>query len=67
MTKRTLKTAEPIIVPKPTSEPDAKTPMKEVNSSGAEPPAAMKVAPAVVRGRVKIWGCRKVGGERVSE
>jgi len=41
-----LNTAEPRIVPIPTSESDKKTPMKEVASSGAEEPAAMKVAPA---------------------
>ena len=46
MTKRTLKTALPTMVPIPTSETAMKTPMTEVNSSGAEPPAAMKVAPA---------------------
>ena len=46
MTKRMLKTAEPTMVPMPTSENEMKTPMTEVNSSGAEPPAAMNVAPA---------------------
>ena len=46
MTKRTLKTAEPTMVPKPMSDLDTKTPITEVKSSGAEPPAAMKVAPA---------------------
>ena len=45
MTKRTLKTAEPTIVPKPTAD-CVNVPMSEVKSSGAEPPAAMKVAPA---------------------
>ena len=46
MTKRTLKTAEPTMVPMPTSFCAMKTPRIEVESSGAEPPAAMKVAPA---------------------
>ena len=46
MTKRTLKTALPTMVPIPTSETAMKTPMTEVKSSGADPPAAMKVAPA---------------------
>ena len=46
MTKRTLKTAEPTMVPKPTSDLERKTPMMEVMSSGAEPPAAIHVAPA---------------------
>ena len=34
------------MVPKPTSEKEMKTPMNEVASSGAEPPAAIHVAPA---------------------
>eukprot|EP00968_Pinguiococcus_pyrenoidosus_P018671 scaffold1954_cov268-Pinguiococcus_pyrenoidosus.AAC.108 len=42
ITKRTLKTAEPTIAPKPTSFCATKTPMTLVASSGAEPPAAMK-------------------------
>ncbi len=46
MTKRTLKTAEPTMVPMPTSENETKTPRTEVASSGAEPPAAIHVAPA---------------------
>ena len=46
MTKRTLKTAEPTMVPMPTSLTAMNTPMMEVNSSGAEPPAAINVAPA---------------------
>lgn len=46
MTKRILKTAEPTMVPMPTLLCEMKTPMMEVKSSGAEPPAAMKVAPA---------------------
>uniref|UniRef100_A0A182JFK3 Uncharacterized protein n=1 Tax=Anopheles atroparvus TaxID=41427 RepID=A0A182JFK3_ANOAO len=41
-----LKTAEPTIVPMPTSLNDTNTPMMLVNSSGALPPAAMNVAPA---------------------
>ena len=45
MTKSTLKTALPTIVPMPTSEP-LNVPMRLVASSGAEPPAAMSVAPA---------------------
>ena len=42
MTKSTLKTAEPTMVPTPTSLCTAKTPMSEVKSSGADEPAAMK-------------------------
>ena len=38
MTKRTLKTAEPTIVPMPTSLLVTNTPMMEMKSSGAEPP-----------------------------
>lgn len=34
------------MVPMPTLLCEMKTPMTEVKSSGAEPPAAMKVAPA---------------------
>ena len=40
-----LNTAEPTMVPTPTSLSKA-TPAMEVNSSGAEEPAAMNVAPA---------------------
>ena len=43
--KRTLNTADPTIVPKPTSL-SLKVPIIDVKSSGAEPPAAMRVAPA---------------------
>ena len=46
MTKRTLKTADPTIVLKPTAPSDKKVPMKEVANSGAEPPPAISVAPA---------------------
>ena len=46
ITNRMLKTAEPTIVPIPTSLTAMKTPMMDVNNSGADPPAAMKVAPA---------------------
>ena len=47
ITKRTLKTAEPTMVPKPTAlEGTLKVPMNDVASSGADPPAAMRVAPA---------------------
>ena len=38
MTKRTLNTAEPTMVPNPTALP-VKVPTNEVKSSGAEPPA----------------------------
>jgi hypothetical protein len=41
MTKSTLNTALPTMVPKPTSEGGTeKVPMSEVKSSGADPPAA---------------------------
>lgn len=46
ITNRMLKTAEPTMVPMPTSSYEMNTPMMLVNSSGADPPAAMKVAPA---------------------
>lgn len=46
ITNKMLKTAEPTMVPIPTSFWAMKTPMTEVNNSGADPPAAMKVAPA---------------------
>lgn len=46
MTNSTLKTADPTMVPNPT-ELCANVPMNEVNSSGAEPPAAISVAPAI--------------------
>lgn len=46
ITKRMLNTAEPTMVPIPTLLWEIKTPMREVKSSGAEPPAAMNVAPA---------------------
>jgi hypothetical protein len=42
---RTLNTAEPTMVPKPTAD-SVKQPMNDVKSSGADPPAAMNVAPA---------------------
>lgn len=41
-----LKTADPTIVPIPTSPCAIKTPIMDINNSGAELPAAMKVAPA---------------------
>ena len=44
MTKRTLNTADPTMVPNPTDE-SLKVPMRDVASSGADPPAAMRVAP----------------------
>lgn len=46
MTKSMLKTADPTMVPVPTSPLAMKTPRRAVKSSGAEDPAAMKVAPA---------------------
>ena len=39
MTNNTLKTAEPTMVPNPTSLSERNVPMREVVSSGAEPPA----------------------------
>ena len=45
ITNNTLNTADPTIVPKPTELP-VKVPINEVANSGAEPPAAIKVAPA---------------------
>ena len=44
-----LNTAEPTIVPIPISEP-AKTPITEVNNSGADVPIAKNVAPAMSLG-----------------
>jgi len=46
ITKSTLNTAEPTIVPKPTLDLATKVPMNAVANSGAEPPAAWKVAAA---------------------
>src|SRR5690606_3339454 len=46
MTKRMLNTAEPTIVPVPTSPLATNTPKMAVNSSGALEPAAINVAPA---------------------
>ena len=46
ITNKMLNTAEPTMVPIPTSLLAINTPMTEVNNSGAEPPAAIKVAPA---------------------
>ena len=45
MTKSTLKTALPTMVPKPTVD-RLNVPTNDVASSGADPPAAMSVAPA---------------------
>ena len=45
MTKSTLKTALPTMVPKPTAD-RLNVPTNDVASSGADPPAAMSVAPA---------------------
>ena len=48
ITKSTLNTAEPTIVPKPTPVGSGlKVSINDVNNSGAEPPAAMSVAPAM--------------------
>ncbi|RMZ95276.1 hypothetical protein BpHYR1_016869 [Brachionus plicatilis] len=44
--KSTLKTAEPTIVPTPTSLLAISTPTREVKSSGELLPAAINVAPA---------------------
>ena len=57
MTNRILKTAEPTMVPIPTSFLAMKTPMTEVKSSGAEPPAAIKVAPAT-SGLTPSWNTK---------
>ena len=46
MIQHRLNTADPTIVPTPTSFLTAKTPIREVKSSGADEPAAMNVAPA---------------------
>ena len=46
ITNRMLKTAEPTIVPIPTSLWAMNTPIILVKSSGADPPAAINVAPA---------------------
>ena len=42
-TNKILNTAEPTIVPMPTLDCAIKVPINDVKSSGAEPPAAMKV------------------------
>ena len=46
MTNKMLKTADPTMVPMPTSLLAINTPMMLVKSSGADPPAAINVAPA---------------------
>ena len=46
MTPKMLKTALPTMVPMPKSLLVTKVPMMLVNNSGAEEPAAIKVAPA---------------------
>ena len=46
MMHRMLNAVEPTMVPTPTSPLVMKTPMTDVNSSGAELPAAMNMAPA---------------------
>lgn len=51
ITNKILNTAEPTIVPMPTSSNDTNTPITDVNSSGALPPAAMNVAPAAKRNK----------------
>lgn len=48
-----LKTADPRIVPVPISSSEMNTPIKLVNSSGADVPIAMKVAPAISGGNLK--------------
>ena len=45
-TQRILKVADPTIVPIPTLFCAMNTPITEVKNSGADPPAAMNVAPA---------------------
>lgn len=50
---RILNTADPTIVPTPTSLLKV-TPRMEVNSSGAEDPAAMNVAPATSSDRLSF-------------
>ena len=54
MTNKMLKTADPTIVPMPTSLFAMNTPIILVKSSGADPPAAMKVAPAT-SGLIPSW------------
>ena len=55
ITNKTLNTADPTTVPKPTSVGGLlKVPIKEVKSSGAEPPAAIKVAPAISGVRLSV-------------
>lgn len=46
ITNRMLNTAEPTMVPVPTSPLAMNTPRMAVNSSGADDPAAINVAPA---------------------
>ena len=52
---RMLKTADPTIVPIPMSDLATKTPIIEVNNSGAEEPAAIKVAPATSSERFNFY------------
>ena len=48
--KMMLNTAEPNMVPVPMSSSEMNTPINEVNSSGAEVPMAINVAPAMSDG-----------------
>jgi hypothetical protein len=48
-----LNTPDPTIVPVPISLSEMKTPITLVNSSGAEVPIAMNVAPAIFDGNFK--------------
>ena len=59
ITNKMLKTAEPTIVPIPTSLWAINTPIMLVKSSGAEPPAAINVAPAT-SGLIPSYNLKKM-------
>ena len=64
-TKRTLNTADPTIVPNPTSLLK-KVPTKLANNSGADPPAAINVAPATSSDNPKLFANTSKAGQKKS-
>jgi len=67
MTKSTLKMAEPTMAAMPTSLGSGRMePTREVKNSGAEPPAAMKVAPATSGERPSAFDMQSSEGTKSS-
>ena len=65
MTKSTLKTALPTMVPKPTVD-RLNVPTNDVASSGADPPAAMSVAPATAAAELPLSAMTSSAGTKSS-